>query len=92
MIRTFTIVGAVAALPLLSGCNGVAGAAAQGVASEAIGASIQTASARSMTCEQIAADIRARERGKINPLAIPSINRQIARQEAVAREKGCPGY
>lgn len=94
MLKAVYVSACLVSAGLLAGCSagGVAGAVAQGVASEAVGASVQNASAQRMTCEQIERDIAARQRGKINPLAIPSINRQIARQEAVARSKGCPGF
>ena len=84
---------AVAAALSLSGCvGGVASGVAQATVSEAVSAPLQTRAAQGMTCEQIERDIAARNLGKVNPLAIPSINRQVARMEAVAREKGCPGY
>jgi len=77
----------------LTGCvGGVASAVGQGVASHAVDGAIQRGTAKGMTCEEIEKDIADRSRGKINPLAIPTINRQIAHKEAVAREKGCPGY
>jgi len=93
-VKKLLILTTLAASPLmLNGCvTGVASGVAQGAASNAISGSLQARAARQMTCEEIALDIETRNRGKINPLAIPSITRQIATAEAIAAEKGCPGY
>ncbi len=82
----------VASFPLAACLGGAASAVGQGVASHAVDGAIQRGTAQGMTCEEIQQDIADRSRGKINPLAIPTINRQIAQKEAVAREKGCPGF
>ena len=77
----------------LSAClGGAASAVGQGVVSNSVSGALQTRAAQGMTCDQIEKDITTRNRGKINPLAIPSINKQVARMEAVAKEKGCSDY
>lgn len=93
-MKKLLVIGAmVVASSSLAGCiGGVASGVAQGVGSYALDGAIQSTTARNMTCEEIEQDIADRSRGKINPLAIPTINRQIAVKQSVAAEKGCPGY
>lgn len=98
-MRKSSILMSILALATMSGLSGCVGGGAAGLMGNAVAGSVATGVVASgpnrarftrQSCDELAAEIAAAQRGMINPLTIPSTQAYIRDARAVAAEKGCP--